>query len=58
MAPEGTYRTEYRYRNDTYRSPTIFLRYYIHHSLDRVVLVPAHVDQHGAVLQEPVRLRR
>jgi hypothetical protein len=32
--PEGTYRTEYRYRSDTYRSPAVAYVYYAHHSLD------------------------
>lgn len=39
-APQGTYRTEYRYRSDTYRSPTIARVYYIHHSLDGVATCP------------------
>jgi hypothetical protein len=38
--PEGTYRTEYRYRIDTFRSPTITARLYMHHSLDRVPTCP------------------
>lgn len=38
--PEGTYRTEYRYRVDTYRSPTIAARLYMHHSLDKVAMCP------------------
>lgn len=39
-APEGTYRTELRYRSDTYRSPTASITYYVHHSLDRVESCP------------------
>jgi hypothetical protein len=38
--PEGTYRTEYRFRNDTYRSPSIAHVYYVHHVLDRVPTCP------------------
>ncbi len=38
--PEGTYRTEYRYRIDTYRSPTIAARLYMSRSLDRVPMCP------------------
>lgn len=36
--PEGTYRTEYRYRSDTYRSPAASFTFYVHHSLDSVKL--------------------
>ncbi|HSO39078.1 MAG TPA: hypothetical protein VLT33_41410 [Labilithrix sp.] len=39
-APEGTYRTEYRYRSDTYRSPSISYVYYAHHQLDRAATCP------------------
>jgi hypothetical protein len=38
--PEGTYRTEYRYRSDTFRSATIAVRYYVHHALDKVATCP------------------
>ena len=38
--PEGNYRTEYRYRADTYTSAAIATRYYVHHSLDRVQFCP------------------
>ncbi len=36
--PEGTYRTEYRYRSDTYRSAAASFTFYVHHSLDNVKL--------------------
>jgi hypothetical protein len=39
-APEGTYRTEYRFRSDTFRSSTVGVRYYVHRSLDRVATCP------------------
>ena len=39
-APEGTYRTEYRYRNETYRSQTISHVYYVHKKLDQVPTCP------------------
>lgn len=38
--PEGTYRTEYRYRSDTYRSNTVALTYYVHKALDKVPTCP------------------
>lgn len=38
--PEGTYRTEYRYRSDTYRSNTAALTYYVHKALDKVPTCP------------------
>lgn len=38
--PEGTYKTEYRYRSDTYRSPTISTQYYVHHALDNAATCP------------------
>lgn len=38
--PEGNYRTEFRYRSDTYTSPVLATRYYVHHSLDKVGLCP------------------
>lgn len=38
--PEGNYRTEYRYRQDTYISSVLAARYYIHHSLDKVATCP------------------
>ena len=38
--PEGTYRTEYRYRSDTYRSPSISYVYYAHHQLDKAETCP------------------
>ncbi len=38
--PEGNYRTEFRYRSDTYTSPAIATRYYVHHSLDKIGLCP------------------
>ncbi len=38
--PEGNYRTEFRYRSDTYISPVIATRYYVHHGLDKVGLCP------------------
>jgi hypothetical protein len=38
--PEGNYRTEYRYRMDTYISPAVAARYYVHHSLDKVGTCP------------------
>lgn len=39
-AQEGTYRTEYRYRSDTYRSATVSHVYYVHRSLDKVATCP------------------
>jgi hypothetical protein len=39
-APEGNYRTEHRYRADTYVSPVIAARYYVHHALDKVANCP------------------
>jgi hypothetical protein len=38
--PGGNYRTEFRYRSDTYVSPVIATRYYVHHGLDKVGLCP------------------
>ncbi len=38
--PEGNYRTEVRYRADTYTSPAVATRYYIHHALDKVATCP------------------
>lgn len=38
--PEGTYRTEYRYRSDTFRSDTLSTVYYVHHKLDGVATCP------------------
>lgn len=38
--PGGNYRTEFRYRSDTYISPVIATRYYVHHGLDKVGLCP------------------
>jgi hypothetical protein len=38
--PGGSYRTEFRYRSDTYISPVIATRYYVHHGLDKVGLCP------------------
>jgi hypothetical protein len=38
--PGGNYRTEFRYRSDTYTSPAIATRYYVHHGLDKVGLCP------------------
>ena len=38
--PEGTYRTEFRYRSDTFRSTTATARYYVHHALDKVATCP------------------
>ena len=38
--PEGNYRTEHRYRADSYVSPAIATRYYVHHSLDKVATCP------------------
>lgn len=40
VLPEGTYRTELRYRNDTFRSEPAAYEYYVHHSLDRVATCP------------------
>ena len=37
---QGTYRTEHRYRSDTYRSPSIAFTYYVHHSLDKAAVCP------------------
>jgi len=37
---EGSYRTEHRYRSDTYRSASAVYSYYIHHSLDRAAVCP------------------
>lgn len=47
--PEGSYRTEYRYRSDSYRSPTVAFQFYAHQSLDNqrtcpLVGVPAITD--------------
>jgi hypothetical protein len=39
--PEGSYRTEYRYRSDSYRSPTASYQFYVHSSLDSVGTCPA-----------------
>ncbi|HET6150139.1 MAG TPA: hypothetical protein VFH68_21540 [Polyangia bacterium] len=39
--PEGNYRTEHRYRADTYLSPVIAIRYYVHHNLDKVAFCPS-----------------
>lgn len=39
-APEGTYRVEYRYRSDSYRSGTIHHRLYVLHKLDKVATCP------------------
>lgn len=39
--PEGTYRTEFRYRSDTYRSEATSYVYYAHHSLDKVGICTA-----------------
>jgi hypothetical protein len=38
--PEGTYRTEYRYRSDTFRSEPVQYLFYAHHSLDKVASCP------------------
>jgi hypothetical protein len=38
--PEGNYRTEHRYRADSYVSPIVATRYYVHHSLDKVPTCP------------------
>jgi len=38
--PGGNFRTEFRYRSDTYTSPAIATRYYVHHALDKVGLCP------------------
>lgn len=38
--PEGSYRTEYRYRSDTYRSPATAFRFYAHSSLDSAGTCP------------------
>jgi hypothetical protein len=38
--PEGSYRTEYRYRSDSYRSPTISFQFYVHMSLDKAGTCP------------------
>lgn len=38
--PEGTYRTEYRYRSGTFRSATISTVYYALHKLDKVPTCP------------------
>ena len=38
--PEGTYRTEYRYRSDTYRSDIATFLFYVHHKLDNVPICP------------------
>ncbi|HEY8073884.1 MAG TPA: hypothetical protein VIF62_07240 [Labilithrix sp.] len=38
--PEGTYRTEHRYRSDTYRSTTVAVVYYALHKLDKVATCP------------------
>ncbi|MBX3188510.1 MAG: hypothetical protein KF819_15955 [Labilithrix sp.] len=38
--PEGSYRTEHRYRSDNYRSSTATFHFYVHHSLDRVATCP------------------
>lgn len=37
---EGSYRTEYRYRSDTFRSNTIALQYYVHNALNKVATCP------------------
>lgn len=42
--PEGTYRTEHRYRSDNYRSPTVDTRFYAHRSLDKVATCPRQGD--------------
>ena len=39
-APEGTYRTEHRYRNYDYVSPVTSVEYYVHHALDGVASCP------------------
>lgn len=38
--PEGSYRTEMRYRNDTFLSEPVRFDYYVHHRLDRVPTCP------------------
>jgi len=38
--PEGTYRTEYRYRSDTFKSDTATFLFYVHHKLDKVPTCP------------------
>jgi hypothetical protein len=38
--PEGSYRTEHRYRADTYTSSVVATQYYVHHSLDKVPTCP------------------
>ncbi len=38
--PDGTYRTEFRYRHDSYRSAAIAHVYYVLHALDRVLTCP------------------
>jgi hypothetical protein len=38
--PEGTYRTEYRYRSDTFKSDVATYLFYVHHSLDKVPTCP------------------
>jgi hypothetical protein len=38
--PEGSYRTEYRYRSDSYRSPTVAFQFYVHMSLDNARTCP------------------
>lgn len=40
--PEGSYRTEVRYRAADYVSAAAAVRYYTHHSLDKVATCPAH----------------
>ena len=38
--PEGTYRTEYRYRSDTFKSDVATYLFYAHHKLDKVPTCP------------------
>lgn len=40
VTPEGTYRTEMRYRNDTYKSDVVGYDFYVHHHLDGVPSCP------------------
>ena len=38
--PEGTYRTEHRYRNDDFTSEVVGIDYYVHHAIDNVASCP------------------
>ncbi|HVJ91509.1 MAG TPA: hypothetical protein VM580_17015 [Labilithrix sp.] len=39
-SPDGTYRTEYRYRSDTYRSSAVSIVYYVHGALNGAATCP------------------